>query len=359
MELQFHISDRPDCLGHHFIVGLSGAALADSDRSLLETLRPAGVLLRAPNFRENVEYSLWLSSLKAMLQEIQTIIEREKFIVTIDHEGGRIHRVPAPLTRFPDAMSYARRSGEVGEAMGLELSSIGVNLSLGPVVDIHSNPHNPVIGRRAFGNTAEAVISAAIPFVEGLARHNVLACAKHFPGHGDTSQDSHLELPRLKLGRKEIFERELKPFQALINAGIPMILTAHVKFLEIDRRNPATLSRKILSEILRKEMNFRGVILSDDLDMQAIADNYSEEVIAERALSAGLEMFLFNHKPARGIELARALLKSLRREKTLERKLEDAYGRIRELIEGKLSMNPVRLLDNSELKHHAKLANSF
>ncbi len=359
MTLQFSLNDNPNCLGHHFIVGLSGAVLADSDRELLAALRPMGVLLRAPNFQENVEYSLWLTSLKSMVQEIQTIIDREKFIVSIDHEGGKVHRAPAPITHFPDAMTYAPKAGEVAAAMGKELSSMGFNLSLSPVVDIHSNPCNPIIGRRAFGTTPESVIKAALPFMKGLMDHGVLACAKHFPGHGDTSQDSHLELPRLKLSRADIEARELMPFRAVVKAGIPMILTAHVKFLAIDRRNPATLSKKILHEILRKDIGFQGVILSDDLDMQAIADHYDEEDIAQRSLNAGLDMFLFNHKPARGIELARAMLKNLKHKRLDERTLHAGFERIRCLVDDKLSMNKVRLLEDAMLRKHAKLAASF
>lgn len=359
MALKLELSDRPSCLGHRFIIGLSGPTLGEEDKEVLETLRPMGVLLRAPNFRENVEYSLWLSSLEQMLREAQAITEREKFIITIDHEGGRIHRTPAPLTHFPSAMEYARKAREVATAMATELSSIGINLSLSPVADIHSNPQNPVIGKRAAGTTADEVIAAVVPFFEGLMQHGVLACAKHFPGHGDTSQDSHLELPRLRLGLPELRERELRPFEALAKAGVPMILTAHVKFLQLDRRNPATLSKKILKDVLRTLLGFRGVVLSDDLDMQAIADNYSEEDIAERAVNAGLDMFLFNHKPKRGILMAEAILKGLRSGNIREKMVETSFERIRFLVDEQLQMHKPRLLDAGVFKSHAKLAASF
>lgn len=354
MSLKLEITDSPACLGHSFIVGLSGPELSDPDRVLLETLRPLGVLLRAPNFRDGVEYSLWLLSLKDMLREAQQIIGRDKLLVTIDHEGGRVHRAPAPLTHFPYAMQYAARAAEVAQAMAVELASIGINLSLAPVADIHSNPQNPVIGKRSFGTTPEAVIATAVPFMETLQRYGVLACAKHFPGHGDTSQDSHLELPRLRLQLEQLRERELLPFRALIAAGVPMILTAHVKFLDIDKRNPATLSKKVLQGILRDELSFTGVILSDDLDMQAIADNYSEADIAVRGVTAGLDMFLFNHEPRRGIELAKAILQALRQKKVREHLIEETFERVQRLYEA-LAMHTPKLLDTKVFAAHAAL----
>jgi beta-N-acetylhexosaminidase len=359
MALKYELSDSPACLGHHFIVGLSGPVLADKDREILKNLRPMGVLLRAPNFRENVEYSLWLSSFKSLISEAQELSGREKFIVSIDHEGGKVHRAPAPITHFPDALFYSKKARETAKAMAIELASMGVNLSLAPVADIHSNPSNPIIGNRAFGKTPDEVIAGVIPFARELMANGVLACAKHFPGHGDTEQDSHLELPRLRLARAELEGRELKPFKALVDAGIPIILTAHIKFLNVDRRNPATLSKKILVEILRHGMNFQGVILSDDLDMQAIADNYSEQEIAERAVPATLDMFLFNHHPERGIKLAMAILKALREKKIREKMLEASFERIRHLIDDLLPCNKQRLLDASIFKEHAKLATSL
>ncbi|MBN8548361.1 MAG: glycoside hydrolase family 3 protein [Deltaproteobacteria bacterium] len=359
MPLSLQLTDDPSCLGHHFIVGLSGFSLSDEDRELLSGLRPMGVLLRAPNFRQGVEYSIWLSSLKAMLAEAQSLTGRDKLIVSIDHEGGRIYRVPAPLTHFPDAFTHAKKAAAVAEAMAVELASIGVNLSLAPVADIHSNPTNPVIGKRAFGTTPEEVIQAVVPYAQALLKNKVIPCAKHFPGHGDTSQDSHLELPRVKLTLPELEKRELKPFQALIDSGIPMILTAHIKFLEIDKRNPATLSKKILGEILREKMGFSGVILSDDLDMQAIADNYSEDDIAKRAIPAGLDMFLFNHKPQRGIKLAEAILRGLRTKKIKETMLESSFNRIKHLVDTLLPMHSARILDSKVLAQHARLADSF
>lgn len=359
MPLSLEISDNPACLGHHFIVGLSGSSLTDADRKVLTTLRPMGVLLRAPNFRQGVEYSLWLKSLKQMLGEAQALTERDKFIISIDHEGGRIHRVPAPLTQFPDALTHARKAAEVARAMAIELASIGINLSLAPVADIHSNPSNPVIGKRAFGTTPEEVIQAVVPYVQSLMANGIMPCAKHFPGHGDTSQDSHLELPRLNLSLKELEERELKPFQALINADVPMILTAHIKFLKIDRRNPATLSKKILTDTLRDKMGFKGVILSDDLDMQAIADNYSTDDIAKRAIPAGLDMFLFNHHPERGIKLAQSIVRGLREKQIREKMVQASFERIRHFVDSLLPMNAIRLLDAKVFAAHARLAGSL
>lgn len=359
MPLAFDLSSEPACLGHHFIIGPSGAVLSNADREILTTLRPMGILLQGRNFRQGLEYSAWLQSLKQLIEETKALTEREKIIVCIDHEGGRVHRTPAPITHFPFAQQHASRAAAVAKAMATELSSIGVNLSLAPVADIHSNPANPVIGQRAYGTTPESVSKAVVPYMQALMANGIMACAKHFPGHGDTSQDSHLELPRVNLSMGELEVRELKPFQALIDAGIPMILTAHIKFLKIDRRNPATLSKKFIAETLREKMGFQGVIASDDLDMQAIADNYSSDDIAKRIVPAGADMFLFNHHPERGIKLAQSILKGLREKRIREKMLRASFERIKHFVDDLLPTNPVRLLDAKIFAEHAKLAQSL
>ena len=286
--------------GRHFIIGLSGPSLSSADIHALRELQPAGVILRAHNFDHAHPQHHWIRTLRELLDGVQNETHREKPIVAIDHEGGRVHRVPAPLTHFPAACSYGCRAADVARAMAIELASIGINLSFAPVADIHSNPKNPVIGERSFGSDPQMVAQASVSFARALLANGVVPVAKHFPGHGDTLQDSHEELPVLAATMGQLEKREIIPFKAVVEAHLPAILTAHILFPEIDAL-PATMSRKLISELLRDRLGFNGVIISDDLDMKAIALHYSPEVVARHVLGAGCDILLFNHDPQRAL----------------------------------------------------------
>ena len=199
-------------VGEHFLVGLRPSATLDPrDRALLSDLRPAGVVLFRSNFLHDAPYELWLVSHARLIADVRDAVGRERLLIAIDHEGGRVCRTPPPITRFSYAARWAGQAAAVGQAMGAELASLGVNVDFAPVLDIHSNPANPVIGPRSFGTTAEAVIPAGLQLMEALQAQGVIPCGKHFPGHGDTSQDSHRELPVLNLDLTALRERELKP----------------------------------------------------------------------------------------------------------------------------------------------------
>ena len=176
--------------------------------------------------------------------------------------------------------------------MGRELAALGVNLNFAPVLDIHTNPKNPVIGERAFGQTADAVIAAALPFIEAMQAEKVIACGKHFPGHGDTSIDSHLGLPSQTLGLDALRARELKPFAAAIDAGLSMILMAHILYPAVDAHAPVALSRRFATEILRDELGFPGVAVSDDIGMGAMKGFFDSPDAAVRLIESGCDMVM-------------------------------------------------------------------
>lgn len=284
-------------LGLHFIVGLSGTKLSDLDKKILEEVRPAGVLLLKRNFLQNAPYHQWLTELDNLYTALKSFTGRDNLMITLDHEGGRVHRTPAPITHFSDAASYVHKAYETAQAMAVELRSIGVNISWAPCTDIHSNPANPVIGTRSFGATAQIVSDAASAYARGLMENGVLACAKHFPGHGDTNVDSHLALPTLDLTLEELRTRELIPFKRLIDEGVPLVMTSHILFPKIDPENPATLSHTILNGLLRQELGFGGIIVTDDLDMKAVADRYTTEDLVARAVNSGCELFIVARFP--------------------------------------------------------------
>jgi beta-N-acetylhexosaminidase len=177
-------------------------------------------------------------------------------------------------------------------AVAIEIAAIGFNMNFAPVLDVDSNPENPIIGDRAFGADARTAMRFGVAYVRGLQNANVLACGKHFPGHGDTSVDSHLGLPVVSHGRGRIDQVELPPFRAAIGAGIASLMTAHVVYSAIDPEVPATMSRSICGSLLRAELGFEGVLFSDDLEMKAVADRYTIEEAAVEAVWAGCDALL-------------------------------------------------------------------
>jgi beta-N-acetylhexosaminidase len=280
-------------VGNHFLIGLRPSPVLDErDRALLGDLRPAGVILFKSNFRHGLPYEDWLDSHARLITDIRAATGRARMFIAIDHEGGRVCRAPPPVTHFAYAARWAGQAARVGRAMGRELAALGVNLNFAPLLDIHTNPKNPVIGERAFGQTAKAVIAAALPFIEAMQAEKVIACGKHFPGHGDTSIDSHLALPALTLGLDSLRARELKPFAAAIEAGLHMIMTSHILCPAVDAHVPVTLSRRFVTGILRDGLGFAGVAVSDDIGMGAMEGFFDNPDAAVRLIESGSDMVM-------------------------------------------------------------------
>jgi beta-N-acetylhexosaminidase len=257
--------------------------------------------------------------------------------VGIDQEGGRVARLRSPFTEWPP-MAVLGRSDDAdlaarfARALAAELAAVGISLDYAPVLDIHTNPKNPVIGDRALGDRPETVAKLGRAIIEELQRAGIAACGKHFPGHGDTAADSHLELPIVEHPPDRLRAVEFLPFQAAIEAHVAFIMTAHVLVTTIDDERPATLSRRIVKDILRDELKFRGVIVSDDLEMKAIADRYSPDEAAVEAIAAGCDAVLIcGQGKAANIELQgqalEALIHAVEGERLPLKRVEEALAR--------------------------------
>ncbi|HWP64836.1 MAG TPA: beta-N-acetylhexosaminidase [Candidatus Limnocylindria bacterium] len=274
--------------GQLFMVGLPGPTLDAETRDFLGEYTPGGVIL----FKRNVTSA---TQLRRLVAEVKGIGAGVTPLVGIDHEGGRVHRLPRPFTHFPPALVVAASgpaaARRVGRAMGRELAAVGIDLDFAPVLDVWTNPRNRVIGDRAFGMTPAAAARNALALARGLADAGVVACGKHFPGHGGTAGDSHRVRPRLARSRRELEALDLVPFRRAVAARIPTLMTAHVVYPALDPRRPATLSRAICHGLLRQRLGFRGVLFSDDLEMHAVSRRPIERVAVE-ALQAGCDMLL-------------------------------------------------------------------
>ena len=322
-------------LGLNFVVGLSGSELSDKERDILSRLRPAGIILFKHNIAKE-ESPFWQERLIALISEARGIIGRSSVVVSIDHEGGKVHRFPRPVTHFPVAAKWADKAFEVGSAMAQELRALGINLSFSPVLDVNTESKNPVIGERAFSSDAKIVAEVGREFVRGLESSGVVACGKHFPGHGSTTADSHLELPVVSESRQVLSAREVLPFRALIDHGLRMIMTAHVCYSALDQGAPATLSKIILQGLLRSELGFSGVIISDDLNMKAL--NF---VTVERrgleCLKAGVDLLLMgNAGEVLALDLAEKManeiLVAVRRREISKESVEASQKRVVQLL---------------------------
>ena len=254
--------------GRAIVCGFEGSAVDAELRELLREVRPAGLIFFARNI-ESPEQLLELS------RELKALRPDEPLLLSVDQEGGRVARMKSPATEWPalrelgasDDPALAER---LGRALALELRAVGIDVDFAPVLDVDTNPDNPVIGDRAFGSRPEEVGRLGAAFVRGMQGAGVGACGKHFPGHGDTAIDSHLDLPSVEHDLERLRRVEWPPFAAAIEAGVDAIMTAHVLVPALDAEHPGTLSPEVLGR-LRDELGFQGVIVSDDIEMKAVA----------------------------------------------------------------------------------------
>ena len=278
------------------LVGFEGTTPSPEFASFIRSSPPAGVIFFRRNFEDTTQIAALVRQIRALWPSGSPAP-----LLAIDQEGGRVRRLKAPhcpeFASIPamaklGAVDDPKLTEAVGALTGRQLASLGFNLNFAPVLDVDSNPDNPIIGDRAFGADPERVIRHGLAFARGLHAAGVVACGKHFPGHGDTDVDSHLALPRLSHDIARLHACELPPFAAAVAADIPMIMSAHVVFSALDDQVPATLSPTVIPQILRDEMGYDGVVVSDDLEMNAIASHFTPNEVAALGLAAGIDLFL-------------------------------------------------------------------
>jgi beta-N-acetylhexosaminidase len=274
-------------IGQLLIGSLPGTTITQEMQSLAREFQLGGVTL----FKRNIEAPEQVAELSNDLQGLSSELP---LWVAVDQEGGRVARLRAPFTEWPP-MATLGRAGDgtlahrFASALAAELTAVGITLDYAPVLDIHTNPKNPIIGDRALAEDAETVAKLGARIIRGLQENGVAACGKHFPGHGDTSVDSHLALPLVEHPPDRIRRVECVPFREAIRNDVAFIMTAHILVPALDEQKPATLSPAIVRGMLREELGFNGVILSDDLEMKAIADTYSVPDAAVQAIAAGCD----------------------------------------------------------------------
>ncbi len=310
--------------GQLLVVGLAGTELGAEEKRAFSSGERGGVTL----FKRNIGSLEQVAELTRALRE--ACPAELPPLVAIDQEGGRVVRIGPPALALP-AM---RRIGDLGDeafaerlaaAQAEELRALGITMSFAPVADVHTRAENPIIGDRAFGTTPEVVARFAGAWADGLARGGLLACAKHFPGHGDTTVDSHLALPRVDRPREELLAIEVAAFRPLARRpSVSAMMTAHVVYPALDDR-PATMSRAICTDLLRRDLGFSGVLFSDDLEMKAIASPVGDAAVA--AVAAGCDVLLVCSRADLAAEAHAALVREAETSSTFRARCEEAYGR--------------------------------
>jgi beta-N-acetylhexosaminidase len=315
-------------MGQLLIGGFNGQQIPAELRSLAREFGLGGVILFARNVADPEQVA-------EVAFEASRLVPNLPPWVSVDQEGGRVARLKSPFTEWPP-MATLGRSGDVtlatrfARALAEELKAVGVTLDYAPVLDILTNPRNPVIGDRSLAENADLVARLGSAIIRTLQAEGVAACGKHFPGHGDTSSDSHVELPLVEHPPERLREVEFVPFRAAVDAAVATMMTAHVLVPALDEQRPATLSKRIGTDLLRRELKYDGVILSDDLEMKAIVKEYAIPAAAVLAIEAGCDGVLIcsgdHDAQAAAVE---ALVHAVEEERLPSTRVEDALDRQR------------------------------
>ena len=323
------IQKLSEAAGQVLVGGFSGTEIPSDFETLVRDGHVGGAILFSRNLTS-------LDQCRDLVRALRSLPAPTPLVVSVDQEGGKVQRLRAPFPELPPFRSFGasgrkQAAWAAGELLAKALRAIGFHQDFAPVLDVDSNPDNPIIGDRALGSDPSLVARLGAAFIDGMQENGLAACGKHFPGHGDTDLDSHLALPRLPHERARLDEIELVPFRAAVRAEVAAIMTAHIVFSALDADHPATLSPKVLMPLLRDELGFKGVIVSDDLEMKAIADNYGIDDAAVMAVNAGCDQLLICHQPSLVAAAHRALVDAASQGRIAPARLFEAADRVRAL----------------------------
>lgn len=337
-------------VGQLVVVGLEGYTIDDNTKTMIENHHVGGLIL----FGRNVESS---GQLLALVNSIKSTNSKNKvpLFVSVDEEGGRVSRMPAEFKKLPrnDAIGKINSgdfSYKIGNILAEETKSFGFNMNFAPVLDINSNPQNPVIGDRAFGSDSQIVSKLGVQTMKGIQAGGVIPVVKHFPGHGDTSVDSHIGLPAVDNNIERLKSFELVPFNEAIRNQADAVMIAHILLNKIDPQNPASLSKAIITDLLRKQLNFGGVVITDDMTMGAIVKNYTISDAAIKAINAGSDIVLVCHGYDNELAVIGALKKAVQNGAITEERLNESVYRILKLKSRyRLSDNIISSIDVAKI----------
>ncbi|RXM57322.1 beta-N-acetylhexosaminidase [Clostridium tetani] len=355
MQVKLNSMSLDEKIGQLLIVGFDGYEANKNIESLIKKNYVGGVILFGNNIRSAEQTMKLTNSLKSINSK-----NKIPLFISVDEEGGRVSRMPKELEKLPSnkiigEINNSNLSYNIGKIISKELTCLGFNMNFAPVLDINSNLQNPVIGDRSFGNNANLVTRLGIKTMEGLREGNIIPVIKHFPGHGDTSVDSHVGLPLINHDMKRLKEFELIPFKEAINNNADVVMVSHILLPKIDSSYPATMSKIIIKDVLRNDLKFNGVVITDDMTMGAITKNFDISNAAIKSINAGTDIILICHGYDNEIYVINSIKEAVKNNIITEDKINESVYRILKLKEKyKISNDTVDNIDvdkiNSEIK---------
>ncbi|HYE09929.1 MAG TPA: beta-N-acetylhexosaminidase [Patescibacteria group bacterium] len=333
-------------IGQMIIAGIDGYEMNENEKGLIQNYHIGGFIL----FGRNIESPEQLCELNNSIK-IANSASKIPLILSVDEEGGRISRIPKVIKNLPTNKAIGKINNEefsyeIGLLLAEKVKAFGFNMNFAPVLDINSNPKNPVIGDRAFGSKVEVVSDLGVQTMMGIKFRGVVPVVKHFPGHGDTSVDSHVGLPSVDHDLERLKSFELIPFEKAINNGAESVMVAHILLPKIDADNPASLSSAVITDILRKQLNFEGVVITDDMTMGAITKNYDLAAAAVQAVKAGNDIILVAHKYENSLAVVKSLKEAVQTGDISEQRIDQSVYRILKLKQSyNLQDNMIEAID--------------
>jgi beta-N-acetylhexosaminidase len=318
-------------IGQMIIGGIDGYSYNQQTHSLINEYKIGGFILYANNIKNTSQTVSLLNEMKEGNKA-----SRIPLFLSVDQEGGNLVRLPKEVVALPSNRQIGKRndldfSYEIGQALGTQLNLFGFNMNFAPVLDVDSNPLNPVIGSRSFGADVNVVSRLGLQTMKGLQAKSVVPVVKHFPGHGDTSVDSHLNLPVVNKAREELELLELLPFRMSIENGADAVMVAHILLPEIDAKSPSSMSSPIITNILRNELGFKGVVMTDDMTMAAITKHYEIGEASVNSVKAGSDIIMVAHDYDKISTVVKSLKKAVETGELTEQRIDLSVTRILKL----------------------------
>lgn len=315
-------------IGQMLLVGIEGTSLDAKAKTMIASHAIGGIILYKDNIAD-------LAGMVALTNDLKLSNwgNGVPLFISVDQEGGKVSRLPAEYASFPSNHEVGNSgktadASQMGHLLAKAVRSAGFNMDFAPVLDINSNPKNPVIGDRSFGSSADLVTMLGLAEMNGIAEEGIVPVIKHFPGHGDTGVDSHLELPVVNKTPDQLAKLEWLPFQAAIKAQADVVMVAHILYPQLDPDKPASLSKAVIGDLLRGDMGFDGVVITDDLTMGAIVKNYTLAAAAVDSVQAGSDILLVAHGYDNEASVRGALLKSVKSGAIPEARIDESVRRI-------------------------------
>ncbi|MEH7225025.1 beta-N-acetylhexosaminidase [Bacillus sp. JJ1566] len=315
-------------MGQMLMVGVNGYFMDNSTKQMITDYHVGGFVILGSNVRDELELRKLIETLKETNKT-----NNHPLLLAIDEEGGRITRFPENVSKLPSNQKVGQLNNQdlsykIGGLLAEKVAYFGFNMNFAPVLDVNSNPRNRVIGDRSFSSNPQVVSKLGIKTMQGIRDNGVIPVIKHFPGHGDTFVDSHLGLPTLPHDQERLRSIELHPFANAIKEKADVVMTAHILLPKLDASNPATISKAVITELLRKELGFEGVVITDDLTMGAIAKHHTVGEAAVKSVLAGSDILLIAHHHPKAKEAIEALGKAVADGEISEKRINESVYRI-------------------------------